>query len=74
MFSIERFCARRERGRFARNGNARGHRRRRIRDVREAVNLLVKEKKRFFPNKDKAAKYEEKFEKYRKLYALMKQI
>ncbi len=43
-------------------------------DVREAVGLLVKEKKRFFPNKDKAAKYEEKFEKYRKLYALMKQI
>jgi xylulokinase len=43
-------------------------------DVREAVSLLVKEKKRFFPNRPKAAKYEEKFEKYRKLYPLLKQL
>jgi xylulokinase len=43
-------------------------------NVREAVSLLVKEKKRFFPNKTKAAKYEEKFEKYRKLYPLLKQL
>jgi xylulokinase len=43
-------------------------------DVKEAVSLLVKEKKRFFPNKERAEKYEEKFEKYRKLYPLMKQI
>ncbi len=43
-------------------------------DLQEAVGLLVKEKKRFFPNKEKSEKYEEKFEKYRKLYPLMKQI
>ncbi|MDP2898316.1 MAG: FGGY-family carbohydrate kinase [bacterium] len=45
-----------------------------FKNVREAVSLLVKEKKRFFPNKTKAAKYEEKFEKYRKLYPLLKQL
>jgi len=43
-------------------------------DVREAVGLLVKEKKRFLPNKEKVEKYEEKFEKYRKLYPLLKEI
>ena len=43
-------------------------------DVQEAVGLLVKEKKRFFPNKEKVRRYEEMFEKYRKLYPLMKQI
>jgi len=43
-------------------------------DVQEAVELLVKEKKRFFPNREKVEQYEEKFEKYRKLYPLLKQI
>jgi len=43
-------------------------------DVREAVSLLVKEKKRFFPNKRKVEQYEEKFEKYRKLYPLLKRL
>ncbi len=43
-------------------------------DVREAVGLLVKEKKRFFPNNERVEKYEQKFEKYMKLYPLMKQI
>jgi xylulokinase len=43
-------------------------------DVREAVNLLVKEKKRFFPAKEKVEQYEEVFARYRKLYPLLKQI